>query len=31
MGDRINSTLMRTLGWVTFIIMTAAAAGLLLT
>ena len=31
MGDRINSPLMRTLGWVTFIIMTAAAAGLLLT
>jgi hypothetical protein len=29
MGDRVNSPLLRTLGWVTFAIMAAAAAGLL--
>ena len=31
MGDRINSPVIRTLGWITFTIMTAAAVGLLLT
>jgi NRAMP (natural resistance-associated macrophage protein)-like metal ion transporter len=31
MGDRINSSVIRTLGWITFTIMTAAAVGLLLT
>jgi Mn2+/Fe2+ NRAMP family transporter len=31
MGDRVSSTIERTLGWVTFAIMGAAALGLLLT
>ena len=29
MGDRVNSLLQRTLGWITFAIMTAAALALL--
>jgi NRAMP (natural resistance-associated macrophage protein)-like metal ion transporter len=31
MGDRINSPLERTLGWITFALMTAAGAGLMVT
>jgi Mn2+/Fe2+ NRAMP family transporter len=31
MGDRVSSTTERTLGWITFVIMAAAALGLLIT
>jgi len=31
MGQRTNSTLLKSLGWVTFAIMTAAAVGMLIT
>jgi Mn2+/Fe2+ NRAMP family transporter len=31
MGERVNSPLLRYLGWATFAVMTAAAVGLLLT
>jgi Mn2+/Fe2+ NRAMP family transporter len=31
MGDRVSSTMERTLGWMTFVIMAAAAVGLLVT
>ena len=31
MGDRVSSTMERALGWMTFVIMSAAAVGLLLT
>lgn len=31
MGDRVNSPLLRTLGWITFALMTAATLGMLFT
>ena len=31
MGDRVNSPLLRTLGWITFALMSAAALGMLIT
>jgi NRAMP (natural resistance-associated macrophage protein)-like metal ion transporter len=31
MGDRVNSPILRTLGWVTFVIMSAAALGMFIT
>jgi hypothetical protein len=31
MGERVNSPVLRYLGWATFVVMTAAAAGMLIT
>ena len=31
MGDRVNSPLLRTLGWITFALMSAVALGMLIT
>ena len=31
MGDRVNSPSLRFFGWLTFVVMTAAAVGMLLT